>query len=125
MNIKATIGRIRRWTVAAFGTECYTNTQERAARVFEEAAELLQAEELDREFAQRVLDRVYSRPVGDPVQEMAGVSFTLLAYSGAKGLDLEKVLVAELERVEAVPLEHFQAKHRAKRLAGTSVAGDE
>lgn len=115
--------RISEWLRTRFGDEVRLNRHERAARVLEEAAELAQAEGVDRAFADRILARVFSRPRGNPYQEAAGVAVTLLAWSATTGADLDALALAEVERIERLPVEHFRQKHAEKAAAGTALAG--
>src|SRR3954471_18584336 len=89
------------WVGSTYGRTSLMDRQNRAARVFEEACELLQAEGGNAALAGGIVRRCYSRPVGEPSQEAAGTLFTLLAWSAATGIDLENVTKAEIERVKA------------------------
>lgn len=112
--------RIVAWIRSRFGEAVLTNRKERAARIFEEAAELTQAEEVDVDVCQRIVERVYGRPVGEPAQEATGVSLTLLAWASVAGIDLDAENEKELTRVESVPVETSRQKHRNKEHAGTT-----
>lgn len=114
--------RCERWVENALGTRILTDLQERVMRVLEEAMELAQSEGVGRAAAQRLIDRVWSRTVGDPVQESAGVEFTLRVYSRRKGFDLDMALERELERVEDPALiEKIRKKHADKVLQGVGI----
>lgn len=113
--------RVVGWVSHVFGVESLMNRTNRAARVVEEAVELAQAEGCTEELIRAIVTRAYSRPVGEPHQEGAGVFFTLLAWSEAAGVDLEKALQLELLSVHAKPAEHFRAKQREKFEQGTDL----
>lgn len=115
--------RICAWLRTRFGEAVMESRHERAARILEEAAELAQAEGMDRAFADRVLARVFSRPPGHPSQEAAGVAVTLLAWAAVAGVDVDAAALAEVERIERLPVEHFRRKHAEKAAAGTALAG--
>lgn len=115
--------RIVEWLRTRFGAEVLASRHERAARVLEEAAELAQAEGLDYAFASRIIGRVFSRPPGQARQEAAGVAVTLLAWAAAADADLDALATAEVQRIEALPIEHFRRKHAEKAAAGTALAG--
>jgi len=67
-----------------------------------------------------MLDRTYSRPVGEPSQEAAGLMVTLLAWAEATGIDLAAVTLAEVERIEQPGvMARIQLKQREKAAAGT------
>lgn len=115
--------RVASWLLTRFGLGVLASRQERAARVLEEAAELAQAEGLDLAQADRILVRVFSRPIGDPSQEAAGVMVTMLAWAHVATVDLLAVAEAEVQRIEGLPIEHFRRKHAEKAAAGTALAG--
>lgn len=110
------------WIANTYGYESLMDRKNRAARVFEEAAELLQAEGGDLDFARRIIERTYSRPVGEPEQEAAGVLFTLLAWSVPARVDIGRLCGAEIDRVQAMPADHFRRKHAEKFAAGTDIS---
>ena len=112
--------RIGSWVRRLFGEEAMTDHWERTARVLEEALELAQAEGLTAADVQRMLDRTYSRPVGEPSQEAAGLMVTLLAWAEATGTDLATVTLAEVERIEQPEvMARIQLKQAEKAAAGT------
>jgi len=115
--------RMMIWLIKNFGEGVATSRVERAARVLEEAAELAQAEGVPLGQAMRITDRAYERPPGEPWQEAAGVTTTLLAWAGVTGTDLLAVADAELTRVEEIPVEDMRRKHAEKVQAGTAFAG--
>ena len=120
MDSRRLARRIGSWVRRAFGEAAMTDRWERTARVLEEALELAQAEGLTAADVQRVLDRTYSRPVGEPSQEAAGLMVTLLAWAEATGTDLATVTLAEVERIEQpVVMARIQLKQREKAAAGT------
>lgn len=110
---------IARWTQRTFGIASMT-VEERAGRFLEEAMELAQCF-IPKEKAQRLLDYVYSRPVGNPKQEMGGVGVTLLVLAEVLGLSASNEEMMEQARVQAVPAEVFRARHNAKAAAGVAV----
>lgn len=101
LNFQDMQWRVRQWVLLAFGSASADSPKERVMRVLEEALELAQAEGLDEARAGKLLHHVYSRPVGDPAQEAAGVSTTLLAYTAAKGFELGELTANEMSRVES------------------------
>jgi hypothetical protein len=114
--------RIVDWVRSRYGDEVLLSRKERAARLFEEAAELAQAEGLTRDLVFKILQRAYNRDRGEPGQEASGVMLTLLAWSYTSGVDLVQVCEKELDRVEKVPIEVSRKKHMDKEAAGTAVA---
>lgn len=83
------------WATEAFGAETITDLKTRAMRTLEEAVELAQALGVDEEACHRQVVHTYSRPVGDPAQEIAGVING--ALMAAEGLGVDGLLVAEEE----------------------------
>lgn len=71
----------------------------RARRFIEEALELAQACGVEQEKARAILDHVYSRPPGDPYQEVGGVGMTLLPLCEMIGISAEQAFEDEYARV--------------------------
>ena len=105
------------WTVRTFGPEMMT-PHERVLRVLEEALELAQAENLPAAETTRLADYVYSRPAGDPAQEVGGLRLTILAYCATKGLLADDCEAKEIARVLAKPAQHFRDRNVEKAHAG-------
>jgi hypothetical protein len=106
------------WAKRCFGAAVVENSQERAARVLEEAIELYQSEGGTLSHVYKTGDYVFGRPVGEPRQEAAGVGMTLLIYAASKPFSLFDAILDELHRVLAKPVEYFAARHRVKQSAG-------
>lgn len=102
------------WGERCFGTDHMRDRIVRAARFFEEAAELVQSVGLSRDHAMRAFDHVYSRPAGTPAQEAGGVANTLMALCGALDLSFDECQTAEIERCLAKDPEHFARRNEAK-----------
>lgn len=116
----AAIGeRAAAWVRRCFGEHAMART-ERAARLMEEAVELAQAEGVTVALARGIVERAYARPTGDPAQEAGGVGMCLAAWSVASGVDVAAETEREVSRVEALPVEHFKARHAAKVAAGSA-----
>ncbi|WP_233343681.1 hypothetical protein [Burkholderia cepacia] len=106
--------RVQPWMLACFGAEIAADRAERNHRFFEEAGELVQACGMTREEAHALVDYTWSRPVGEPTQEVGGVMVTLAALCLANGLDMHAAGETELARIN-VP--ETIAKIRAKQAA--------
>lgn len=102
------------WGERCFGPDHMQDKIVRAARFFEEAAELVQAVGLPRDHAQRAFDHVYSREAGDPKQEAGGVANTLMALCGALGLSFDECQQFEIDRCLAKDPSHFAKRNEAK-----------
>lgn len=111
---------IYNWVFETFGP-LNAGLEERAARFFEEAAELAQACDVSRAKIDRILDVVYSRPPGAIAQEIGGVSITLLALAEAAGVDAEKAEASESARVLAKPPSHWRQRHQQKADQGIAL----
>lgn len=114
------------WCKSTLGPAAASHRQERALRLLEEALELAQAESLGMPIVIQLMLRVWSRPVGEVHQEVAGIGVTTLAYCAAAGLDFERELEIELERIRRPEVqESIRKKQHEKREAGVSAIKDQ
>lgn len=113
--------RVHRWCIAAFGDDHARSIEQRGIRLAEEALELAQAAGCSAEMIHKLVDYVFSRPVGDLRQEAGGVGVTLLALGAAAGFSVDVAEEAEIARVLSKPLAHFAARNAAKNAAGFDV----
>lgn len=90
--------KLRTWLVACLGEKTLMDPKDRAMRVLEEALELAQAADISVEKASAQLHHVYSRPVGDLNQEIAGVLNTTLLMAECVGQDALHLGSTELVR---------------------------
>jgi hypothetical protein len=105
--------RMREWAVACFGEAIADDKIERNHRFLEEALELVQALGCSRQHAHELVDYVYGRPAGDPVQEVGGAITTLSALCSAQGFDMMDAAERELARIWT-KVEVIRAKQAAK-----------
>lgn len=105
--------RVRQWSLDCFGAEVTAERLERGDRFLEEVFELLQSGNYPRERIAQLAAYVWSRPTGEPSQEVGGVMVTLAAYCQAHGLDMHQAGETELERV-GTKVEAIRAKQAAK-----------
>jgi hypothetical protein len=109
--------RATRWAVETFPPEVVSDRRERAYRFLEEALELVQSLDIERKDAEKLVDYVFSRPVGIPSQELGGTMVTLSVLSSAIGMDMLACGVTELTRCERPEVRaRIQAKQVSKRL---------
>lgn len=88
---------------------------ERNHRFLEEALELVQACDTTQEDAHRLVDYVFSRPVGERLQEVGGVMVTLALLCNAQCLSMEQGGEIELTRVlDPMIMDKIRAKQKAK-----------
>ncbi|MBB5769132.1 hypothetical protein [Xanthomonas euroxanthea] len=90
---------VSKWMGKCFLPSLYSNTTERGDRLLEEVLELLQSNGYDRTRVATLVDYVYSRPVGEPAQEVGGVMVTLAGYCWVAGLDMHAEGARELQRI--------------------------
>lgn len=90
--------RVLEWVKACFGASSIVNLEERNHRFIEEALELVQATGMPKDAAHQLVDYVYSRPAGEPHQEVGGVMITLAALCSAAGLAMGEDGETELRR---------------------------
>lgn len=81
--------RVSHWADACFGPESKLDRVERMHRFLEEALELAQACGCTRHEAEQLLNYVFSRPIGDPEQEVGGAETTLALLCTAWGFSKE------------------------------------
>lgn len=106
-------GLVHNWMLKCFGPEIAADTKERNYRFIEEALELVQAVGCSREDAHKLVDYVFDRPPGDPLQEVGGVMVTLAAFCTTHGISLEEAGEIELARVWTV-IDKIRAKQASK-----------
>ncbi len=82
------------------------DAQTRAFKVLEEAVEFCQSVGVPVEKAHEQVDRKYSEPPGDPVQEFAGTLFCLLLAAKPLGIqpgyELNKEIDSAYERMDKI-----------------------
>lgn len=89
-----------RWSQLVFGEHYWQVTPRvRMFRLLEEVLELAQAEEVTELEVLAIFKQVYSRPPGDPEQELGGVMTTLAAYAHTAERDMEEAWWREFKRV--------------------------
>lgn len=107
-------GRVAEWVKECFGTDSQYDKAERAHRFFEEAAELYQASGQSKEDAYKLVDYVFSRPVGEQFQEVGGVMVTLAALCTAVKIPMFDAAAVELTRVWQ-KIDKIRAKNKTKQ----------
>lgn len=115
--------RVEAWVRSRIGDE-YMHPRERTMRMFEEQVELAQAEGITAEMLTRQIAHVFGRPAGEPEQEAGGVAVCLAAWCAARGTTIQSVLLTELERIEAQPLDQIRGSLARKADADLVVAVD-
>jgi hypothetical protein len=107
--------RVADWLAKCFHPSQYRNMVERGDRLLEEVLELLQAHGYDKHRVATLVQYVYGRPVGEPVQEMGGVMVTLAAFATTAGLDMDAAGETELARIsQPEVMEKVRIKQESK-----------
>lgn len=109
--------QVQPWLLACFGAAIASDKVERNHRFLEESLELVQACGCTKDDAHQLVDYVYGRPLGEPVQEVGGVMLTLAALCLAQALDMDEAAETELARVWG-KVDQIRAKQAAKPLYG-------
>jgi hypothetical protein len=110
--------RVGDWMLKTFTTLEILNGPERTLRHVEEALELAQACDVDAATLHRLVDYVFSRPVGKPGQEIAGSMVTLYAAASALGVDADTEFETELKRIQQPEvIERCRRRQHEKREA--------
>lgn len=122
--------RVHPWMQECFGAEISSDKLERNHRFFEEATELVQACGMTAKEAHQLVDYTFSRPVGEPQQEVGGVMVTLAALCLANGMNMHHAGEIELARIwTKVPQIRAKQANKPKHsplpeAAGVSFEGD-
>lgn len=103
---------VSEWVMAAFSHHA-KDVNERNYRFLEEALELVQACGLTQTESHQLVDYVFSRPVGDKIQEVGGTMVTLASLCAAQDINMMDAADAELIRCWA-NIERIREKHRNK-----------
>ena len=87
------------WVQQVFGTLIANDIKIRNHRFIEESFELVQSLGATKEECLCILNYVYSRPLGEPDQEVGGVMITLAALCTAADIKLEHSAKMELSKI--------------------------
>ena len=103
------------WCKSCFGDKTATDVAERNFRFIEESIELVQSLGATREDVLDMVEYVFSRPKGDPIQEVGGVAITLSVLCSANNIDLKKSAYIEFERISKTEtMNKIREKHVSK-----------
>lgn len=105
--------RVKPWMLRCFGLEIAIDGVERNHRFLEDALELVQACGCTASEAHQLVDYVFGRPIGEPMQEAGGVMVTLAALCLAHALDMHAAGDVELARCWD-NIDKIRAKQAAK-----------
>jgi hypothetical protein len=103
---------VQRWMLNCFGPEISKDKIERNHRFLEEALELVQSLGCTRSEALQLVDYTFSRPEGEPYQEVGGVMVTLAALCSANNLNMkdcgEKEIARAWTKIDKIREKQFQ-----------------
>lgn len=105
--------RVAPWMQKCFGPEIASDKVERHHRFLEEALELVQSTGCTQSEAHQLVDYVFGRPIGEPVQEVGGVMVTLAALCLSHAMDMHDAGETELARIWT-KIEQIRAKQAQK-----------
>lgn len=101
---------MRVWSARFFAIA--NNKRERNFRFMEESLELVQSLGMTREDVNEIVEYVYNRDIGEPVQETGGVMVTLAALCTASEIDMFGAAETELARIYTPEIiEKIRRKH--------------
>lgn len=116
--------RVSAWTHMVLG-DAALNIPERALRAAEEVLELAQACGVPSTQVHRLVDYVFSRPIGDPAKEIAGSMLTLYAVAEALNIDADEQFEKEMARVKLPEvIERVRRRQQEKREALVALDGN-
>ena len=108
-------GRVNNWMRQCFSEEISEDRLERNDRFIEEALELVQSLGYSSDRAHALVEYVFSRPIGEPSQEVGGVVVTLAALCNTSKLNVCLDAEAELQRInQPAVMSKIRAKQAAK-----------
>lgn len=105
--------RVNVWMMKCFSMEITRDRAERNHRLLEESLELVQSLGCTQIEAHLLVDYVFSRKAGEPVQELGGLMVTAAALASANDLDLAGAAEMELARIWQ-NIDTIRAKQAAK-----------
>ena len=114
--------RVNIWVTACMGADVAADKMERNFRYLEESLEVVQAGGCSKDDSQRLVEYVFSRPVGDIQQEVGGAMVTLAALCNAHQLGMNHAAIVEIARCEE-NTEKIRAKHFAKAIRSSPLPG--
>jgi hypothetical protein len=102
------------WAVRCFGAGHVYNRPIRSLRCAEEAVELAQACGVPKKTILKMVDVVYSKAPGEPLQELGGVLLTANLLCAILEAEPDHIFSVELRRVLAKPTGHFTERNLHK-----------
>ena len=102
------------WATETFGTLALS-TNERGFRFIEEALEACQSAGMHRSDIEKVVDRVFTQNANPDVhKEIGQTMMTLMCFAEWLGIDLNDALLREWRRIQDIPMEEWERRHKVK-----------
>ncbi|MFZ5692433.1 MAG: hypothetical protein ACOY5F_14385 [Pseudomonadota bacterium] len=108
------------WAVQMFGSVAMLRF-ERLMRFVEEAIELAHAEGMSSGALESIVNRVYTRPAGETLREIGQAQACLETFAENIGASSAALAEAEWQRVQRIPAEEWQRRHKAKQEIGIAM----
>lgn len=102
------------WAKRCFGKEHVENGAVRGLRHVEEATEVAQCLGATKEDIIKVIEMVYSRPVGELYKEIGGSFLTLLVLCESHGISADDAVLSEVIRVLSKDQNYFVMRNAEK-----------
>jgi hypothetical protein len=102
------------WGERCFGESHMRDVKVRSLRCAEEVIELAQSVGVDKAMMLKLVELVYDRPLGQPLQEAGGTLLTASVLCRALGFEPEDVFEIELRRCLGKSPEQFAARNLEK-----------
>jgi len=111
---------VAEWIRQVLGEESASNGPERSLRLVEESVELAQVLGVGADEIHRLVDYVFSRPVGEVQREIAGCMVTLYGVASSVGVDVEYAFAKELMRIHQPEVIERVRRRQAEKREATS-----
>lgn len=108
------------WAIGMFGPVAKLRS-ERLMRFVEEAIELAHADGMERATLDAIATRVYGRERGDIRKEIGQAPACLETYAENIGVSACALAETEWQRVQRIPAEEWQRRHKAKQEIGIAL----
>lgn len=102
------------WAIRCFGKDHVDDPRVRFLRLLEEVAEAAQVCFVEKDKLIEVIEKVYSRPMGELSQELGGIAVTFAVVCESQGYQIPDLLMTELNRVLSKPESHFTKRNLEK-----------
>jgi len=110
------------WLDEVFPNAGGRDPEERIIRTAEEVLELAQTQGVTREQMHALVDQVFDKPVGEPMQELGGALVTLCSFMAVTGMNGVDAFNTEFARCrDPDVIERIKAKHAKKSVVSSKL----